>query len=134
MGAELAVHNEQPAPDVPKHLSQFSDVDVAFFDLEIGAWVIFGRAVVANMDCDKQYVAAKIFAANIPAAPGDPFPPSVMIDHVRIYADAGAEHCLTAQATLKSRQRKRISLACASFMGYATFGSLIAFKVDDITP
>jgi hypothetical protein len=134
MGAELAVHNEQPAPDAPKWLSQFSDVEVAFFDLDVGAWVIFGRAVVANMDGDKQYVAAKIFAANIPAAPGAPFPPGVIIDHVRLYVDGDTEHCLTAQVTLKSRQRKRISLACASFKGYARFGSLIAFKVDDITP
>ena len=131
MGAELAVHNEQSAA---KSLAAFQDTAVAELELEIGAWVIFGRAVLNNADGDKQLVSATIYAAEFPAIPGDPFPPGVRIDHVRLTADGKTEHCLAAQATLKLRIRKRISLACATFDGGASFGSLIAFKVDDIAP
>jgi hypothetical protein len=130
MGAELAVHNVQ---SLPKGLLQFTDYAVAGFKLEAGAWVIFGRAVVTNGDGDAQWVSSKIMVFDDPPDPDLPNPAPVTIDHVRLYADGGTSHCLTAQATLKARQRKLISFTCATFKGEATFGSLIAFKVDDIS-
>jgi hypothetical protein len=132
MGAELAVHNEQ---SLQIGLHNFADFPVTLFELDVGAWVIFGRAIVYNGDGDGQWVSAKIITTDMPASPGAPGPPpTVTIDHVRLYADADTRHCLAAQATLKLRDRKVVSLMCNTFKGEATFGSLIAIKVDDITP
>jgi len=59
---------------------------------------------------------------------------NVIIDNVNIFAPRYTRHCLAAQATLKSRRAETVVLACNTFSGTAEFGSLIAFKVDDVTP
>ena len=121
MGAELAVHAEQPAGEV--NLSHFVDVIVATLELELGVWVIIGRAVVFNKDGDSQSVTARIVHDG-----------NVIIDNVSIYADEISKHCLAVQATLKSRRPETVVLACNTFDGIVHSGSLIAFKVDDVEP
>ena len=101
--------------------SGFADVVVAKLELEAGAWVIIGRAVVHNGDGDHQHVTARIV-----------HDANVIIDNVNVYADGHKEHCLAAQATLKSRRPETVVLACNTFNGNAKFDSLIAFKVDDV--
>ena len=121
MGAELAVHDKQPAGWVD--LFGFADVVVAKLELEAGVWVIIGRAVVLNGDGDPQFVTARIV-----------HDANVIIDNVSVYAHGVTRHCLVVQATLKSRRPETVVLACNTFKGTAEFGSLIAFKVDDVVP
>jgi hypothetical protein len=59
---------------------------------------------------------------------------NVIIDNVNAFALPEVRHCLAAQATLKSRRPETVVLACNTFKGTAEFGSLIALKVDDVTP
>jgi hypothetical protein len=121
MGAELAVHATQTGG--PVGLSGFADVVVAKLELEIGAWVIIGRAVLFNADGDHQAVTARII-----------HDANVIIDDVSVYAQGGNRQCLAVQATLKSRRPETVVLACNTFSGNVEFGSLIAFKVDDVSP
>ena len=121
MGAEVAVHAHQAAGTL--HLSHFADVILAKLELEVGSWVIIGRAVLYNSDGDPQYLTARlIHDAN------------VVIDNVSLYSKRETRHCLAVQATLKSRRRETVVLACNTYDGNAEFGSLIAFKVDDVIP
>jgi len=119
MGAELAIRGQQSgiAP-----LNNFADVIVVKLELEKGSWVIFGRALVDNFDSDPQDIAARII-----------HDANVIIDGIGIHADGGTRHCLAVQATLRSNRAETVVLLCSTYKGIAEYGSLIAFKVDDVT-
>jgi hypothetical protein len=121
MGAELAVHAKQPAGQIG--LSHFADVIVAKLELELGVWVIIGRAAVLNGDHDPQFVTARIV-----------HDANVIIDNISLWSHGSTRHCLAVQGTLKSRRPETVVLACNTFSGYVESGSLIAFKVDDAVP
>jgi hypothetical protein len=120
MGAELAVHAEDPNQ---VNLAHFTDVSVAEVTLEAGVWVIIGRAKVVNLDGDIQGVTARIV-----------HDANVIIDNVTSYAPYEQDRCLAVQATLKLRKPETVKLMCSTFDGYAVCRSLIAFKVDAAKP
>jgi hypothetical protein len=126
MGAELAVHAEQPQQWPTGgwvELHGFADVIVTKLELEMGVWVIVGRVVIKNTDGDNQMVTAKIV-----------HDANVIIDHVTIWAPSATQHCMAVQATLKSRRPETVVLMCNTFSGHVFSGSLIAFKVDNAVP
>ena len=104
-------------------LNQFADVIVVKLELEKGSWVIFGRALVDNFDSDNQTIAARII-----------HDANVIIDEIDIFAGEKTRHCLAVQATLRSNRAETVVLVCSTYKGIAEYGSLIAFKVDDVTP
>src|SRR5262249_12383097 len=119
MGAELAIRGQQSGI---AQLRNFADVIVVKLELEKGCWVIFGRVLVDNFDSDQQTIAARII-----------HDANVIIDGIEIYADEKTRACLAVQATLRSTRAETVVLVCSTYKGIAEYGSLIAFKVDDVT-
>src|SRR5262249_12181211 len=118
MGAELAIRGQQSGI---ASLHNFAEVIVVKLELEKGSWVIFGRVLVDNFDSDQQDITARII-----------HDANVIIDGINIYADGKTRHCLAVQATLRSNRAETVVLVCSTYKGIAEYGSLIAFKVDDI--
>jgi len=103
MGAELAIRGQQSGI---ASLHNFAEV---------------GRVLVDNFDSDQQDITARII-----------HDANVIIDGINIYADGKTRHCLAVQATLRSNRAETVVLVCSTYKGIAEYGSLIAFKVDDI--
>lgn len=119
MGADLAVTASNTST---VWLHNFADTIIVKIELARGGkWVIMGRALLGNGDGDYQGATAKlVHDAN------------VVIDQANIWLNGGNRTCMYLQGCLVAKEREVITLECNTYKGEASWGSLIAFRVDDV--
>jgi len=119
MGAELAI---QASNQSTFSLHHFADTVMVKMELTRGGkWVMMGRATMWNFDGDVQGATAKIIHDT-----------NVVIDQVQMWLAGGGRTCIYLQSCFVAKEREVIALECNTYKGEASFGSLIAFRVDDI--
>ena len=119
MGAELAVVATGAA-----QLQNFNDEVVAKIHLtKHRDWILMASVDVLNADSDRQWATVKLV-----------HDVNIVITEVKGYIDFIDDWCVYLQAAFRLEEEGEavITLECNTYNGAASYGSLIALRVDDI--